>query len=257
MQRPASRIMMDDCEPVLHASAQSGVVGGADYGSGEAPQQLPIEIDEDEFDWSGASGLHAGAAIELALEAHAGGELHASSAAMPSVEEWQFEAAPARPAPAPPTIAEAVAVPEAPSSAGALSRADNLVAILDPDGRRHDEVVKDVSVAKATLQWLRREHPEWAPSAASSRIADGAALDDLTVERFARAGASYCSGARNGVVSYEKFGGLHAQQIVNADPYPPTEDLVAWFALAMLLRVRAESARRRTLRARRGGLGRR
>ena len=121
---------------------------------------------------------------------------------------------------------------------GAGDRASSLVDLVAA-GRRRAEVAQDVAEARRLQAWLTDTHPGWARSASTSRIADAG----LAVEQYAKRGAAYCRQARCGVESYEAFCAQNATLIAGGDPYPPTEELVAWFALWRLDATRALKAR--------------
>jgi hypothetical protein len=87
------------------------------------------------------------------------------------------------------------------SAPRSLARADGLLANLDPSSARFAEVRRDIAAAERLYDWLDAEHPEWASTAAGSRIADRSQRRDLDVERFARRGGAYCNQARNSVLA--------------------------------------------------------
>jgi hypothetical protein len=86
-----------------------------------------------------------------------------------------------------------------------MTRADGLLVNLDPSSARFAEVRRDIAAAEQLYDWLEAAHPEWASTAAGSRIAVLSQRRDLDVERFARRGGPYCNQARNSVLAYERF----------------------------------------------------
>jgi hypothetical protein len=131
------------------------------------------------------------------------------------------------------------AVVEQTSAPRSMTRADGLLVNLDPSSARFAEVRRDIAAAEQLYDWLEAAHPEWASTAAGSRIAVLSQRRDLDVERFARRGGPYCNQARNSVLAYERFVRKHERLVVGGSAYPPTADLVAWFALWSIDETRA------------------
>ena len=134
-----------------------------------------------------------------------------------------------------------------------MGRVESLLGGMDQTSRRYAEVAAGVKEAHKLLAWLRAHHPEWSTGVDASRIADKRVLDDLIIERFARSGASFCFQARRAVEKYEQFVAKHESMVVGGNPYPPTVDLVAWFALWTLDGTR--TLKRRTGKAFKGSSG--
>jgi hypothetical protein len=211
--------------PWSAADAEPAAIGHIDSAAiHETILEMPPEVIAVGIHEQGMADAHAAMGLEIDQQGageHAPGETHLPRT--PVVEQQEVHEAPQSEAP----------------------RVDAMVDRLQllTSGRRRDEIELDVAEARKLNAWMEAAHPEWLSTASSSRIDSGSMRTDLRIEYFAKEGKQTCRLIRSTIESYETFCMENSHRIAEGQPYPPTEELVAWFALWRLDRTRALKAR--------------